>query len=148
MNHLNALCASSYGGHEKGVQLLLNNGNEVNAQDGWYGNVVQVEEAVEPLLNGADVMRKVESSATRSRRRWGEAAVRLWSCCSARALTSTRKMETMATASRRHRWEASTRLSSYCSARARTYLQGEDYGNALQAASYRCHDTFFGQVDY
>lgn len=21
-------------------------------------------------------------------------------------------------------------------------LQGEDYGNALQAASYRCHDTF------
>ena len=39
------------------VQLLLNNGNDVNAQDGWYGNVVQVaaetghEKAVEPLLN-------------------------------------------------------------------------------------------------
>jgi hypothetical protein len=98
MNHLNALCASPYGDHGKGVQLLLNNGNEVNAQDGWYGNVVQVEEAVEPLLNGADVVRKVESSATRSSRHWGEAAIRLWSYCSAWALTSTRKMETMATA--------------------------------------------------
>jgi ankyrin repeat protein len=57
MNHLNALCASPYGGHEKVVQLLLNNSNDVNAQDGWYGNMVQVaaerghEKAVEPLFN-------------------------------------------------------------------------------------------------
>ena len=58
----NALQAASFGGHEKVVQMLLDQGADVNAQGGEYGNALQAasvkghEKVVQMLLDqGADV---------------------------------------------------------------------------------------------
>ncbi|KAF8518578.1 hypothetical protein JB92DRAFT_2634701, partial [Gautieria morchelliformis] len=39
--HGNALQVASLRGHHAIVQLLLENGADVNAQGGWYGNALQ-----------------------------------------------------------------------------------------------------------
>lgn len=58
----NELMLASYRGHEKSVRLLLDNGADVNAQGGGYGNALQEavsgghEKVIQLLLNsGADV---------------------------------------------------------------------------------------------
>ena len=111
----NALYFASSRGHQKIVEMLLDNGANVNAQGGYYGNALQaalVEEhmkIVQVLIGrGADVNAQGGS--------YGSA---------------------LQAASFRGHEEA---VETLIAAGANVNAQGGDYGNALQAASAQGHE--------
>jgi hypothetical protein len=101
------------------VQRLIDEGADVNAQGGSYGNALQVASAygrdqiVKRLLaRGPTLTRKEAPTAMRCRRHRCWAMTRSSSACSPGGPTSARMEVSMATRCRRHQLMAATRSSS------------------------------------
>jgi hypothetical protein len=60
----NALYAASLGGHGKAVELLLNKGTDIDAQDGFYGSALQAARGEATRMSSSQSLPALYGKAT------------------------------------------------------------------------------------